>query len=60
MSHGRLTLRGYDGRVLLHGARHGPIGIALVIGVIGLRILMRSGRGPFGGMRGGGRRGPFF
>jgi hypothetical protein len=46
--------------VLLHGA-HGPIGIALVVGVLGLRILMRSGVGPFAGMRRGrGRRGPFF
>jgi hypothetical protein len=59
MSHGGLTSEGYDGRVFLHGA-HGPLGIALAVGVIGLRILMRSGRGPFGGMRGGGRRGPFF
>jgi hypothetical protein len=53
-SHGREPQQGYHGRVFLHGA-HGPIGIALIVGVIGLRILMRSGRGPFGG----GRRGPF-
>lgn len=58
MSHGRLRVGGYDDRVFLHGA-HGPIGIALVVGVMGLRILMRSGRGPFGGMGGRRRRGPF-
>jgi hypothetical protein len=58
-SHGGLTPGGYDGRVFLHGA-HGPIGIALLVGVFGLRILMRSGWGPFAGMRRGrGRRGPF-
>jgi hypothetical protein len=45
--------------VFFHGA-HGPLGIALVVVVIGMRILIRRGGGPFGGMRGGGRRGPFF
>jgi hypothetical protein len=46
--------------VFLHGA-HGPLGIALVVVVMGMRILMRRGGGPFGGMRGGrGGRGRFF
>ena len=44
--------------VFLHGA-HGPLGIALVVVVIGMRILMRRGGGPFGGMaRRRARRGP--
>jgi hypothetical protein len=33
--------------VLLHGA-HGPLGIALIVAVIGMRIVMRRGGGPFG------------
>jgi hypothetical protein len=40
---------------VLHGA-HGPLGIALVVVVIGMRIAIRGRRGGFGR----GRRGPFF
>jgi hypothetical protein len=41
--------------VFLHGASRGPIGIAIVIAMIALRIFMRRGMGGRGGMG----RGPF-
>jgi hypothetical protein len=41
---------------LLHGV-HGPIGIALAALLIGARMFLRGGGGPFGGVRR--RRGPF-
>jgi len=44
--------------VFLHGASRGPLGIAIVIAMIALRIFMRRGMGGFGG-RGGMGRGPF-
>ncbi len=38
------------GGMLLHGLHGGPVGIALVVAMLALRIFMRRGRG--------GRRGP--
>lgn len=41
--------------MFLHGVSRGPVGIAIVVAMIAVRILMRRGMGGRGGMG----RGPF-